>query len=211
MPTSEAKQRALNKAYDQYVKRHGLIGTAKSDFLSNDTEFPVAMSLETPVTTIKDTVVKTGPKKGHVRQMSVTEFKKADIFTTRTVFPFVEPKTASSLDDAINLSLTYRNKVDVDYIAELTVVDPKKAREDLIASGEAFENPDTGLVESKGRVSERQREEEARRGARSGVRKQCQGPRSCSPQGTSPSTRCFFGLAPSGFRLTLWRTSSRRP
>ena len=124
----EAKQRALNKAYDQYVKRHGLIGTAKSDFLSNDTEFPVAMSLETPVTTIKDTVVKTGPKKGHVRQMSVTEFKKADIFTTRTVFPFVEPKTASSLDDAINLSLTYRNKVDVDYIAELTGVDPKKAR-----------------------------------------------------------------------------------
>ena len=56
-------------------------------------------------------------------------YQKAAIFTERTNFPFKEPETAATAEDAIKISLTYRNKIDLPYVAKLLNADKEAVKE----------------------------------------------------------------------------------
>lgn len=126
-------QARLNKAYDAFVKKHGTFnGSPGNSFLAKmDNDFALVDALELQIGEGKE-----------------TEWIKAPIFTQRTVFPFVEPSKADSIEDAVNLSMIYRGEVSLPYISDLmgeANLDTLKA--ELVEKGLGFVNPDTGMVE----------------------------------------------------------------
>jgi N12 class adenine-specific DNA methylase len=139
----------LNKVYDAYVKKHGTINKKGNKFLEDDLEFPTVAALEIVTMVPVEKVRTSGANKGQTYTTMEPSVQKADIFTKRTVFPFREPTTAESLEDAIKISRVYRNGIDVDYVAELLKTTPGVAKDQLIESRAAFENPETGLLEPR--------------------------------------------------------------
>lgn len=134
-----AAQAELSKLYDAYVKKYGNFHKrAKDAFLEEDEDFPTVLSLETV-----DRYYVAGVK------TPFTKILKDDIFTTRTVFPFVEPKTAENVEDAVRLSVTYRNGVDLEYVSSLLNITKDDAKAKLLESELAYEDPATGIIESK--------------------------------------------------------------
>ena len=130
-----AKQNELGRLYDAFVKKHGpFLDNRKLIFLRDDVEYPNVLALEK-----KEDVVD-GERK--------TVVTKADIFTKRTIRPFAEPRTAASAEDAVKISLLYRGNVDAAKIGELLGLPETEARRQLMESGAAFENPETGLLET---------------------------------------------------------------
>ncbi|VDG75794.1 SNF2-like protein [Actinobaculum suis] len=71
--------------------------------------------------------------------------RPADILSSRQIYARYTPKGADSLDDALQLSLEARGKIDTQYIAYMlgTNTDPT---EDLLREGLIFRDPDAGLV-----------------------------------------------------------------
>ncbi len=144
----ETARAALNKVYDAHVGKHREFLRSSGTLLSEDPEFPLVASLEDLIVTQKQTRVTSGPQKGQMRDVNVREYRKAMVFTQRTMYPRQEPTTASTIDDAVSVSLNYRNRVDPDYMSKLlsTTADDVKAK--LLESGKVFENPETGLLET---------------------------------------------------------------
>jgi N12 class adenine-specific DNA methylase len=145
----EAQRTKLNKAYDEFVKRHGPVSDKSHQWLSEDGEYPLALSLEKQVEVPKTYLVKSGPNKGQTTTAKEKTFVKAAIFTERTIFPFKEPVSAESADDAVKISMTYRNKVDAAYIAKLLNSTVEGVTEKLANDGLAYINPATGLLEGQ--------------------------------------------------------------
>ncbi|MFZ2809449.1 MAG: PLxRFG domain-containing protein [Desulfosalsimonadaceae bacterium] len=150
-----AAQEKLSKAYDAYVKKYGEFHKRASAFLDECDEFPTVLSLETVSSHYVAGI-----------KLPIRTYIKDDIFTTRTVFPFIEPKTAENAADALRLSVTYRNGVDLNYVGTLLNIAPEEAKTRLIDEGIAFVNPTTGQVESKeeylsGNVREKLKQAEA--------------------------------------------------
>lgn len=133
-----ALQRELNEKYDFFVKAFKPFnGTAFNGFLGKiDLEFPIVDALEI----VREDVVN-GKK--------VVTVEKAPIFTERTVFPFQEPDKAETLEDAARVSMVYRSTLDPAFIARLLGRDIRGVRAELIRSARAFENPETGRLESR--------------------------------------------------------------
>jgi N12 class adenine-specific DNA methylase len=131
-----AKQKELGRLYDAFVEEHGpFLDNRKLTFLRDDVEYPNVLALEK-----KEEQVVDGDKK-----VVVT---KADIFTKRTIRPFAEPRTAASAEDAVKISLLYRGHVDAAKIGELLGLPEAEARRKLVETGAAYENPETGLLET---------------------------------------------------------------
>jgi len=126
-------QDKLNKKYDAYVKKYNHFGHTSNSYIRKvDNDFAVVDALEIET--------KDGPE----------DFVKAPIFNTRTIFPFVEPTTAESIEDAANLSIIYRGSIQPAYIASLTGTENiDQVKSDLIKKGLAFIDPTTGLMEAK--------------------------------------------------------------
>lgn len=144
------KQREkLNKVYDDFVKRHGWISDRSNQWLSEDGDYPLALSLERQVDIPKKYEVKSGPNKGQTVTGKERTFVKTAIFTERTIFPFKEPASADSAEDAVKISMTYRNKVDAAYIAKLLNGTVESVTEKLTNDGLAYVNPATGLLEGQ--------------------------------------------------------------
>lgn len=141
-------RRALNQVYDAHVKGNRFFLQLSNSILTEDPEFPLVASLEDLVVTQKEVLVKSGPEKGQKRTVNVREYRKAPIFSQRTMFPHIEPATAGTIDDAIHLSINYRNRIDPEYMAKLVNIPADEIRQQLIDEGKAFENPGTGLLES---------------------------------------------------------------
>ncbi|WP_165178205.1 hypothetical protein [Desulfovibrio sp. ZJ369] len=87
--------------------------------------------------------------KGERKQILQDRISKADIFTTRTIFPFQAPEHADSPEDAVKISRIYKNGLDLPYIAGLLGLETSAARAALLKTGEVFENPESGLLEPR--------------------------------------------------------------
>jgi N12 class adenine-specific DNA methylase len=136
----------LNLVYDDFVKRHGPISEKVNRWLNEDGEYPLALSLEATVHITKTETPTDGPNKGVPHTFKVKTFAKAPIFTERTIFPFVEPKTAESSEDAIKISLTYRNKLDAAYVAKLLDSTVEDVTDQLTSKGLAYLDPQSGIL-----------------------------------------------------------------
>ncbi len=123
----------LNEAYDSFVKENGNL-TSKNikKLFSQDADYPILSALETV-----DSETQT--------------IKKADIFTRRTVNPVAEVKEVATAEEAMQVSLDKRGKVDIPYMATLlknqyenVKLDEamKNITEELLEKGLVFRDPE---------------------------------------------------------------------
>lgn len=139
-------RKILNEAYDSYVGKYGNVTPDiqnrklnKNRFLHEDSEFYNVAALEN---------VKRN-ERGEEEGLTEREIVKAEIFSRRTIFPYSEPKTAEDINDALKISLSYRNNIDIDYISDLLSISTEKSKALLIERGLAFVNPETEKLEEK--------------------------------------------------------------
>lgn len=138
----EAARKNLNELYDGMAKNYRSFNdNPKLDFLQDDVEYNMVYALENvkriPYLTANNAV------------RNKMEITKADIFKTRTNFPVQEPTTASDPLDAVNISMSYRNNIDLPYVASMLGVSEEEAKNTLLSQGVAFENPQTGLLDPR--------------------------------------------------------------
>lgn len=145
----KAGQSSLGSLYDAHVAKYGPVNARGHAFLSEDLEFPAVAALESVVEETEEQTIKSGPHKGQTALVKTIRYKKADVFAKRTVEPFREPERAESVADAMKISRVYRGVIDLGYVASLAGTTPEVARGELLASGDVFENPATGLLEPK--------------------------------------------------------------
>lgn len=139
----------LNAVYDAYVKKYGPINRRGNGFLEDDIEFPTVAALERVTQEPVEKIAKSGPNKGKKYPSLEVKISKADIFTTRTIFPFRAPEHADTPEDAVKISRIYKNGVDLPYIAGLLGMETNEAKAALLKTGEIFEAPESGLLEPK--------------------------------------------------------------
>lgn len=147
----------LNKQYDNFVKKYGTLNRNKAldNVFIEDFERYLPLSLEdvqkVPSATGKSTVYQVTKGKG--------------IFEKRISFPVKEPSKADNLQDAVNISRSYRGSIDVPYISRLIERSEEDVVEDMLHDGVAYREPLTGnLVDKSTYLSGNVREklEEAR-------------------------------------------------
>lgn len=128
-----ASRKELNEVYDAYVEKFGrLQDFKKSRFLAEtDRDFPAVAALEYAFGKGKDRT-----------------YVKMPIFSEPTVKPVDRPDEADSITDAVDISLNWTGRVDLQYIAELLKTTPERIAEDFRESGAAFENPRLGIWET---------------------------------------------------------------
>lgn len=131
----------LNQQYDEFVSKYGTLNENRNlnPVLEEDFERFLPQSLE-KVTKGVDPA--TGKRK--------TTVEKADgILTHRVSQPMIEPTTANSIEDAIGISMAYHGFMDLRYIAQLTGMSRREVAEEVVSSGNAFDDPETGDVIDK--------------------------------------------------------------
>ncbi len=122
------EQAELNRLYDTFTKKHGLINsrTNKRAF-SQDSSYCLLCSLE-----------KLDDEGNFVG--------KADMFTKRTIKKAEVITNVDTASEALAVSMSEKAKVDLDYMAELTGKDVKGITEEL--KGVIFQNPVTDRWET---------------------------------------------------------------
>lgn len=130
----------LNSAYDKFKNKYGYFNrNRRVQFLEDDSEHSTVFSLEDVRT--ESTL---SPEGKISRKVIIT---KVPIFSKRVNFPVKEPTTAENVGDGLSISLSYRNKIDIPYIATMTGLSEEHTRQQLLDSGLAYENPQSGLLE----------------------------------------------------------------
>lgn len=126
-----AAQRALGKSYANYVKQHGNLSmSGKTAIFDNDPEYYRVLSLED---------VKA--RYDHTTKKLVYTITKAAVFTTRTLGPKLPPGRVDNVKDGLWVSLGYRGKIDVDYIATLSGKSKIEVADTLLQEGLAYRDP----------------------------------------------------------------------
>ena len=109
-------QTALNEQYDRFVKQYGNIGErVNSSVFSEDDDYNLLCALEN-----YDSETKT--------------YSKSDIFEKRTIKPTTEITHVDTPQEALQVSLDIRGKVDVLYISALCGITPEKAVDTLVVN-----------------------------------------------------------------------------
>lgn len=122
------KQAELNRLYDAFSKKHGLINSQTNKRVFNqDSSYCLLCSLEK----LDDE----GNFKG-----------KADMFTKRTIKKAEVVTSVDTASEALAVSLSEKARVDLDYMAELTGKDVDTVKEEL--TGIIFQNPLTDQWET---------------------------------------------------------------
>lgn len=131
----------LNEKYDAFVAKHGNINGRGAGFISDlDPDFYLVSSLENESRSIVSEPGK--------RDKIVSTFKKAGILNHRINYPRTEPTSATNISDAIDISLNFKNGLNVDYISSLLNISPDDVKQQLLENELAYENPGTGLMET---------------------------------------------------------------
>jgi len=141
VPDADLKklQQKLKSAYDAFVKKFGNIAdTRKQILLREDPNYMRAAGLEV---VRRETVLGIEKK----------SYTPADIFTKRVIQKFKEPSKASSLEEAAQISLNLKNRIDPEYVVKLAGMQTENARQFLLDSGKFFEDPESGELESSGK------------------------------------------------------------
>lgn len=129
----------LNTAYDNFVKVFGeFYNNNRIQFLKNDVDYHTVAALEK----VKESFV-TQPN-GKVKE--VYEITKADIFNERVNIPVSEPESAANVKDAANISMFYKNSLNVPYMAKLLKKTEPEVEQEVINEGIGFIDPKTGLM-----------------------------------------------------------------
>nr|WP_231035078.1 SNF2-related protein [Pectinatus frisingensis] len=99
-------QSNLNFIYDDYVAKYGYVTKDKElkKLFERDASYPLLRSLEVPK---NDSI------------------EKGDIFSKRTITPYIKPDHADTAVDALIVSIQEKGKVDTEYMEELTGVAAK--------------------------------------------------------------------------------------
>lgn len=116
----EEKQSELSVQYDTFVGKYGYLREKKNRTLfSNDVENTILSALE--------------DEKEH-------KYVKADIFSKRTIRPYIKPTSAATAKDALTYSLNDYGKVNIEYMIGLYKVEFETLIEEL--KGKIFLNPE---------------------------------------------------------------------
>ena len=116
------QQRKLNRLYDQFQSRYGLLNSrANSLVFSEDNSYPLLCSLEI--------VAEDG-----------TLERKADMFTKRTIKPHQTVTRVDTASEALSLSLSEHARVDMEYMCTLTGKSAEEVEKEL--EGVIFRLPD---------------------------------------------------------------------
>ena len=130
----------MNALFDAHVEAHGHPADPNNKtnnhrhLVGDSSGYALVQSLESP------------SKDVDARGKVTYTYEKAPIMQRRILRPVVEPETAADLSDAYKISMTYRGRVEVDFIASLLNLSPDEARAQLLDTGLVFEDPMTGLI-----------------------------------------------------------------
>ena len=119
-----ALQDELNIKYDTFIEKYGNINSTENRrAFGEDDDFNLLCSLEIPDSENKDYI-------------------KADIFTQRTVRPKVELSSADTIDEAYQISLDIKGKIDIEYISGLLAdTPPSEVISTLVNRDMIYRNP----------------------------------------------------------------------
>lgn len=133
----------LNTLYDKFIKQYGYLNNnLKLRFLMDvDIDYNIVFALE------KINKSNTIDDKGNVKQQ--IEINKSDILSKRVIYPTQEPKSASNLSDAINISIAYKGRLNLPYISELLNMSIDDVRDSILKDGLGFVNPSNELLEDR--------------------------------------------------------------
>lgn len=137
----EPLRKKLNGLYDDFVSKYGTLNRNKAldDVFSEDVEHNLPLSLET---------VKRVPSPSGKSMVYVVE-KAKGILSKRISYPVKEPEKADSLQDAINISQSYRGSMDIPYISQLLGISREETTDRLLEDGVAYRDPITGELQDK--------------------------------------------------------------
>ena len=117
----KAQQDKLNKLYDEYTAKYGLINSRGNNMaFSNDSSYFLLCSLEI------------------INENGELE-RKADMFTKRTIGARTEITHVDTASEALAVSIGEKARVDMEYMSELTGMTEQELFEDL--KGVVFLNP----------------------------------------------------------------------
>lgn len=139
----EALRRTLNAQYDEFVSKHGLINDASTaQVFDDDPDFPLLAALEL------NYVRGMGP--AAAKAAGIKPFKskadKAPIFARRVIEKRQAVTKAETPEDALNVSIAERGRIDAGYIGRLLGRPPEEVLDEL-TKGEKpalFIDPVTG-------------------------------------------------------------------
>ncbi|MCD7855265.1 MAG: DUF3849 domain-containing protein, partial [Clostridiales bacterium] len=122
------QQNKLNELYNNFTEKYGLLSDRanRSLFLNDDT-YPLLQSLENI------------NSKGELES-------KADIFTKRTIVPYVEIDSVDTAAEALAVSISEKAGADIDFMAKLCSKTNEEVIKDL--EGVIFKNPVTEKYET---------------------------------------------------------------
>lgn len=130
-------QQALNTAYDTFVERYGNLNkNVAISFLSNDIDWPSVQAIEK------------FEEKANVDGSKTKIYGKTDIFSSRIIDPKTQEKPADPTQ-AVKASILSFGRVDLQYLSDALSISEEEAKKAALATGLAFENPSTGVVESR--------------------------------------------------------------
>ncbi len=120
----------LNELYDKYTEKYGCIANSKATKIFGlDSDFPLVMALEN-------------------YDKQTNSYSKAEIFYKRTVSPYIEIAETTTLEEALQISMDRKGKIDVPYMADLlknTYTEEnvsERIANELISKGYAYIDPD---------------------------------------------------------------------
>lgn len=109
----EAEQRNLNKLYDTYTAKYGLLNSrGNSMAFEDDSSYYLLCSLENV------------DEKGEL-------ISKADMFTKRTIKRHVPVRSVGTASEALSVSISEKAKVDLDFMSDLADMPKSQIIEDL--------------------------------------------------------------------------------
>lgn len=130
-------QQALNTAYDTFVERYGNLNkNVAISFLSNDIDWPSVQAIEK------------FEEKANVDGSKTKIYGKTDIFSSRIIDPKTQEKPADPTQ-AVKASILSFGRVDLQYLSDALSISEEEAKKAALATGLAFENPSTCVVESR--------------------------------------------------------------
>lgn len=122
------QQEILNDKYEAFTKKFGLISSdTNMNLFRDDDTSELISSLENI------------DENGKL-------ISKADIFTKRTIVPYIAPTHADTVSDALTISIAEKARVDLDYMSSLCGKDKDTILSEM--QGVIFENPVSGKYET---------------------------------------------------------------
>ncbi|MBN8422478.1 MAG: zeta toxin family protein [Verrucomicrobia bacterium] len=132
-------RRDLNIAYDTHIATHKPVSrrfSNKHRHIYSDPAYPLTAALENEKITVDR---QTGKK--------TYSYAKAEIFKKRIGRPIVVPTKAANIDEALQMALAWKGRIDPEYGASLLGISPAAFTAQALTRPDIFENPASSLLE----------------------------------------------------------------